>query len=116
MNTVNVSTGFTPFQLRLGRHPRLTPPLLQPVADATMAEFGTDVLRAQLVINPLTVDFAEAQDALFAAKLQQADTTNQHRGPKRAYAVGDRMLLSTFHCRRDYKAQDIACGKVHATF
>ncbi|KAI0037624.1 hypothetical protein FA95DRAFT_1455214, partial [Auriscalpium vulgare] len=108
MNTVNASTGFSPFQLRMGRQPRLIPPLLLPDADAATAEFGTDAHAAQQIIDQITVDFAEAQDALFAAKLLQADYANQHRGPEHVYAVGDRVLLSTFHRRRDYKAQDPA--------
>jgi hypothetical protein len=39
MNTVNSSTGFTPFQLRLDRNPRIIPPLvLKPTNEQTPAE------------------------------------------------------------------------------
>jgi hypothetical protein len=38
MNTVNTSTGFSPFQLKTGRSPRIIPPLVPLSADATSGE------------------------------------------------------------------------------
>jgi hypothetical protein len=38
MNTVNKSTGFTPFQLRMGRSPRIIPPLVPAKSSATVTD------------------------------------------------------------------------------
>ncbi|PIL28861.1 hypothetical protein GSI_08907 [Ganoderma sinense ZZ0214-1] len=101
MNTVNASTGFSPFQLHLGRSPRLIPPVVnQPVpssaSDAEVSEL------ARSIIDALQTDIMEAQDNLLASKLAQASAANAHRAPERVYAEGDRVLLSTFHRRREY--------------
>lgn len=44
----------------------------------------------------------EAQDNLLLAKLNQALAANQSRGAEITYSIGDRVLLSTLHRRRDY--------------
>ncbi|KAI9061234.1 hypothetical protein FKP32DRAFT_1576366, partial [Trametes sanguinea] len=44
----------------------------------------------------------EAQDNLVLAKLVQAQAANRSRGPDLQFAVGERVLLSTFYRRRDY--------------
>ncbi|KAI0037747.1 hypothetical protein FA95DRAFT_1457006, partial [Auriscalpium vulgare] len=106
MSTVNASTGFSPFQLRMGQQPRLIPPLTTPATADAARDLGHDATRAAELLARIAADFAESQDNLLAAKLSQADAANQHRGPERRYAVGDRVLLSTYHRRRDYKAQD----------
>ncbi|KAI0045324.1 hypothetical protein FA95DRAFT_1464237, partial [Auriscalpium vulgare] len=106
MSTVNASTGFSPFQLRMGRQPRLIPPLVESSVRNTVSDLGSDAERAATLLERIAADFAESQDNLTSAKLSQADLANKHRGPERAYAVGDRVLLSTYHRRRDYQAQD----------
>ena len=44
----------------------------------------------------------EAQDNLFLAKSNQALYANAHRSRETPYAIGDSVLLSTFHRRRDF--------------
>ncbi|PIL33967.1 hypothetical protein GSI_03675 [Ganoderma sinense ZZ0214-1] len=87
MNTVNASTGFSPFQLHLGRSPRLIPPIVdQPLPashpDAEVAEL------AKSIIDALQLDVMEARDNLLASKLAQAAAANVHRvvlqGPVRS--------------------------------
>ena len=67
MNTVNGSTGFSPFQLRMGRSPRVIPPLVspEPLSDK-------DDVKAWRVIKDLEVLTMEAQDNLLWAKISQA--------------------------------------------
>ncbi|KIJ36103.1 hypothetical protein M422DRAFT_89425, partial [Sphaerobolus stellatus SS14] len=100
MKTINVSTGFSPFQLKTGRSPRLIPPLVPRTDTATLTPAEMD---AQIIIDKLRTDVSEAQDRLLAAKIRQAYHANQHRGPEDVYAVGDLVMLSTEHRRRNYK-------------
>ncbi|KIJ60971.1 hypothetical protein HYDPIDRAFT_31840 [Hydnomerulius pinastri MD-312] len=66
MNTINASTGFLPFQLHIGRSPRLIPPILAlpPSMDPDSEEERTRKFIAQLEL-----DVMEAQDNLVAAKV-----------------------------------------------
>ena len=57
MNTVNASTGFSPFQLRMGQSPRLIPPL-NPEAPMTPHVLETEA--ATKLINDLFLDVEEA--------------------------------------------------------
>jgi hypothetical protein len=61
MNTVNSSTGFSPFQLKTGRSPRVIPPLTPAPPTATAAEID-----ARQIIARLEIDVKEAQDNLLA--------------------------------------------------
>ncbi|KIJ32225.1 hypothetical protein M422DRAFT_84471, partial [Sphaerobolus stellatus SS14] len=97
MNTINTSTGFSPFQLKTGRSPRLIPPLIPAPADAS-----ADAITAQEIIARLQTDVKEAQDNLLAAKVRQAYHANEHRGAEDIYEVGDLVMLSTTHRRRNY--------------
>ncbi|KAI0081092.1 hypothetical protein K474DRAFT_1558712, partial [Panus rudis PR-1116 ss-1] len=97
MNTVNTSTRFSPFQLHIGRSPRLIPPLAAPPPDASPPE-----LNAQQLLDAIECDVLEAQDNLFLAKTAQAHYADKHRSPETVYSVGDMVLLSTFHRRREY--------------
>lgn len=98
MNTVNASTGMSPFQLHLGRNPRIIPPLTQQPA----AEGVPEDKRARALISQLELDVMEAQDNLLAAKATQATQANKHRTPEHTLEVGDKVMLSTKHRRREY--------------
>ena len=98
MNTVNASTGFSPFQLLMGMSPHVIPPL----TSQDIAQVGPSATDTAEVIRAIETNVMEAQDNLLLAKVHQALMANVHRGAEIEYAVGDRVLLSTFHRRRDY--------------
>lgn len=103
MNTVNASLGFTGFQLRLGRSPRLIPPLVpQMIKDVSSELTPADTKRAAALISQIDLDVSEARDNLFAAKAAQAEQANRARGPEIPYKVGDWVMLSTANRRRAY--------------
>ncbi|EIW62447.1 uncharacterized protein TRAVEDRAFT_86614, partial [Trametes versicolor FP-101664 SS1] len=103
MSTVNASTGFTPFHLRLGRSPRVIPPITSEAGDAAVVDFGpTDTENALDLLRRMETDVMEAQDTLLLAKANQALHANVSRGADHRFSVGDRVLLSTFHRRREY--------------
>jgi hypothetical protein len=98
MNTVNASTGFSGFQLRMGRSPRVIPPLIvAPPRDAPDEE----KLAAE-IIQRLQDDVIEAQENLLTAKICQAEQANKTRRPEHDIKVGDRVKLSTAHRRAEY--------------
>ncbi|THH11766.1 hypothetical protein EW146_g7926 [Bondarzewia mesenterica] len=103
MNSVNASTGFSPFQLRMGRSPRLIPPLTPLTTTSTD---NNSAKSATQTIQRILADAQEAHDNLLNAKLSQADSANRRRAAEPQFSIGDRVLLSTFHRRRDYQAQD----------
>ena len=105
MNTVNKSTGFSPFQLRLGRSPRIIPPLVNPPSKNPVDNIAP-ALAARTVIERLQHDVWEAQDNMFKAKISQAEQANKHRLLTFPFHVGQRVRLSTLHRRRDYKSKD----------
>lgn len=101
MNTVNDSTGFSGFQLRTGTSPRIIPPFAPAPEDNT-----DDTTKALAILHQLQSDLLEAKDNLLAAKISQATQANKHRGPEVTFCEGDRVMLSTFHRRRDYVQKD----------
>ena len=105
MNTVNKSTGFTPFQLRLGRSPRIIPPLLQH-RNTTESPPTSSELAAQTIIDRIQHDVWEAQDNLIKAKISQAQQANKHRNTNFPFEVGQKVRLSTLHRRREYKSKN----------
>ena len=72
MNTVNASTGFSPFQLHIGRSPRLIPPLFDDVIVDNEDTYPLDGKAAACLIEQIDTDVLEAQDNLLNAKLAQA--------------------------------------------
>ena len=101
MNTINVSTGFSPFQLRMGRSPQIIPPITHSVINDAAVE-GDDALSALELIHRLQLDVLEARDNLFAAKVAQAEFANRHRGPEEVFQTGDKVMLSTANRQREY--------------
>jgi hypothetical protein len=114
MNTINTSTGFTPFMLKSAHLPRLIPPLIETNdtsqavnPSATAAPTNADARNhapssdgeetAQAVINQLTDDILEAKDSLTAAKISQALQANKDCAPDPTFEVGDCVLLATAH-------------------
>jgi len=63
-NTINASTGFSPFQLKTGRSPRIIPPLIPLPMDATPEQ-----VTAHEIIERIKLDVKQAQDALLAVKI-----------------------------------------------
>jgi hypothetical protein len=101
MNTVNSSTGFSPFQLQMGHSPHVIPPISPtPVVDT--AQESEEATCATELIESLTLDTAEAKDNLFAAKVAQSEFANWHCTPEIPFCVGDKVLLSTTHRQREY--------------
>ncbi|KIJ35832.1 hypothetical protein M422DRAFT_180080 [Sphaerobolus stellatus SS14] len=94
MNTVNISTGFSPFQLKTGRSPRLIPPII-PILTGTTED---DITAHEIIIR-LQMDVQEAQDNLLAAKVRQAYHANEHCAPEDIYQPSDFVMLSMTHWR-----------------
>ena len=103
MNTVNASTGHTPFFLRMGHSPRVIP-TLEETPSISHAEPPEMVAQAKDLIESLNLAVKEAQDALFEHKTRQAHHANARRSPEDPYKVGDLVMLSTENRRREYKA------------
>ena len=100
MNTVNKSIGFSPFQLRMGRSPRLIPPLVPLPCNAS-----TEDVSARDIIEHLQVDVSEAQDNLLRAKITQSVEANKHRSLTFPFTISSRVRLTTLHRRNEYKAK-----------
>jgi hypothetical protein len=100
MNTENASTGFSPFQLRLGRSPRIIPPIIDtnPASD----DFR-EVEAAKAMMERIKAVVDEAKDNMLIAKIAQAHAANKHRGKDDVFAIGDKVMLCTFNRRREYK-------------
>jgi hypothetical protein len=102
MNSVNASTGFSPFQLCL---PHIIPPLVPDTPDmGTPAEID-----AKMIISQISLDVEEAKDNLLQAKIFQAHYANQHRGKEPNYNIGNHVMLSMLHCRNEYKKKGEKC-------
>ena len=100
MNTVNKSTGFTPFQLCFGHSPRVIPPLIPAKPSAMVAEIDE-----WHVIRRLELDVLEAQDNLLKAKISQSLQANKQCSLKFPFSIGSRVRLSTLHRRKEYTAK-----------
>ena len=100
MNTINKSTGFTPFQLQMGHSPHMIPPLVPAKSNATVTDID-----AWHVICQLEMDVFEVQDNLLCAKISQSVQSNKHHSLKFLFRVGSPVRLSTSHHRNKYKAK-----------
>ena len=102
MNSLNASTGFSNFQIHLGRSPCLISPLV-PDTLACMSTPPEETQRACKLIVDLQNDTNEAKDNLLQAKVFQTFYANQHRLPKIPFKFEDKVMLSTLHRRQEFK-------------
>jgi len=98
MNTVNKSTGYTPFQLRFRKSPRVLPPL------TIDTETSAPTALAQQLLTTMQPLELEAMDNLLIAKINQASQANKHCNHNFLYKISDHILLSTKHRRQEYKS------------
>jgi hypothetical protein len=101
MNAVNASTGLSGFQVRMGRSPRILPPLVPCPTTPSIDEAA-----ARVIVSDISSLEAEAKDALLASKVSQAHYANLHRSPEDVFSAGDKVLLKTLHRMREYKDDD----------
>jgi hypothetical protein len=102
MNLINASTGFSNFQIRLGRSPRIIPPLI-PRDLSSVPSQENETLHAEKLVTDLQTDVNEAKDNLLKAKVFQTFHTNQNRSPDIPFKTGDKVMLLTLHCRQEFK-------------
>jgi hypothetical protein len=98
MNTINASTGFSPFQLHIGHSPCTLPPLIP----ATAPPENIEEDRTRTLLSQLNNHIMEAQDNLLAVKAAQATNINKHHMPALTLNVGNCVMLATKHRRREY--------------
>jgi hypothetical protein len=101
MSTVNKSTGYAPFHLRFGRSPRILPPLIPLPPNPSSHNIS-----ARTIIENLQTDVADARDNLILAKISQSHFANPTRSSPPSYKIGEKVMLSTLHRRKDYKNKD----------
>ncbi|SCV73813.1 BQ2448_6243 [Microbotryum intermedium] len=94
--SVNASTNKSPFEVVLGRSPRLLPTSLN-------RPDLPDVPAASDLISERKAVLVEVRDALAAAKVQQAEQVNRHRCPEPDIAVGDLVMVDTRDRRLRFK-------------
>jgi hypothetical protein len=87
-DSLQASTGHTPFFLNTGQHPLTPASLLRPQSTTTPAT--DDFLRT------IAMALQDARQHLVTAQNRQKKYADQHRQPK-AYHVGDEVLLSNAH-------------------
>jgi hypothetical protein len=102
MNSVNASTSFSPFQIRMGRSPRLIPPIVPSSLPPLDENAATEA--AKILFSRISSDVNEAKDNLLQAKISQAFHANQLRGPEPTYQIGDCVMLATLHRHQEYKS------------
>ena len=92
-NTVQASTGFTPFYLNNGRHPHTPLSLALPESLPSPKDNNP---AANSLIGKFQSSLARAKDALYRAQERQRKYANQSRRDAE-FKVGDHVLLSTQH-------------------
>jgi hypothetical protein len=92
-DSVNASTGYTPFFLCSGTHPILP---LSLYANPTFLPAETEEKSVQNFVKSMSRDVANARDAMVKAQARQIKYANQSRRDL-VFAVGDQVLLSESH-------------------
>jgi hypothetical protein len=98
MNTVNASTGYSPFFLKTGQSPQPFPLLVKTDVAPNMDDTLSALVNLQEVV-------ADTQDALIKAKVDQSADANKSRSSNPQFEVGEKVWLCTRHRRREYLAK-----------
>ena len=107
MNSVNTLTGFSNFQLHIGYAPHVILPIIPSDLPLTLCSLSSHVKE---VISHVNLDISEAWDSLIIANAFQAHYVNMACGVEVVYAVGDRVMLSTFHWCKEYCKKGNKCA------
>jgi hypothetical protein len=102
MNSINASTGFSNFQIRLGQSLCLIPPLI-PHTLTPMTTKTNETQCARKLITELETDVNEAKDNLLHAKVFQTFYANQDRSPEVPFNIGNKVMLLTLHRHQAFK-------------
>ncbi|SCV68078.1 BQ2448_199 [Microbotryum intermedium] len=94
--SVNASTNKSPFEVVLGRLPRLLPTSLNR-PDLPNVPAASDLISERKAV------LVEVRDALATAKVRQAEQVNRHRRPEPDIAVGDLVMVDTHDRRLRFK-------------
>lgn len=98
INSVNKSTSFSPFQLCMGRSPRVVP--------LVSLDDGSNLLPEEALVvhllRQLELNCWEAQDNLLLSKVCQAASADQSRGEEIFYKLGEFVMLNTLQRCCDY--------------
>ncbi len=103
MNTINAIHRVLRFQLKMGRSPRIIPPLMP---EALTPGCPQEDINVAHVIERLLNNTEIAKDNLLQSKVAQATYANKSCKSDFDIKVGDRIMLSTLHHRCDYKNGD----------
>lgn len=112
MNTVNASTGMSPFVLKTGWSPHVVPPLNITHPGPGPTDTPSDKEEARKFVKDMEEETNAAKDSLLAAKIHQAHKVNKDWSADPAYQVGGKVLLAMAHQWRDYmQAKDRQVAK-----
>jgi hypothetical protein len=105
MNTVNKSTGYSPFQLKYGRSLRVLPYLDKDTL------VNKEDMNAHEIVEMIAKNVADAKDNLMLAKISQAYFANEKRSREIEYKIGDKVMLSAANRRCEFK-EKVGDGRV----
>lgn len=101
MNTINSSTAFSSFHLKMGCSPCLIPPIVT----ESFATADLNSKEAMVMLKELEFNILKAQDNLLTAKVTQATAANSHCMFHPVFNIGDHVWLSTQNRCHEYKAK-----------
>jgi transposase InsO family protein len=111
-NSVNPSTGYSPFYLNSGRHPHTPMTLLQP--ETLQGNLGNK--SAIDTIDQLRADLASAKENLAQAQARQRKYADRHRRDVPAFTVGDMVLVNAANLRAPSDSATPGAGKLRSRF